>query len=243
MMTQLWEVAKTVIVASFRKNLLVASWLIMLPLGLAAWLFEISNPGFQSGFIADAGSCLMSVFSVILLLVMTLDHLFWPKEQSTTWFFLSRLKSRILLPAGKYLGISIILLFAQLNFAALLFFIIGLTTGHWLVLPFILAVMNWAEYSLLLSVLVLFSTFFSRLMSIGMMIPVFFMAHSMDYIKSMLPNAVGEVVSAFMPNLSLFASVIESNSYIAFTLAIIYSLFMSSFYIALAGCRLRSMDL
>lgn len=243
MLKQLWEVAATVVVASYRKNILVASWLIMLPLLLAAWLFEVHNPGFQTGFIIDAGSSLMSILSVILLVILGFEHIFWAQEQSSSWFFFCRLKSKVLLPAGKFLGISLVCLFSLLVFALLLFLLVGFTTEVWLVLPFKIAFMVWAEYSLLLSLLVLFSVFFSRMMSMGLMIPLFFIAHSAEYIKHFLPNAVAEIVLAFIPNVEIFGSVIENGGWAAFLLALLYSWLMSSFYIILSGARLRSMDL
>ncbi len=243
MLNQLWEVAKTVIIASFRKNIIFASWLIMLPLLLAAWLFEASNPGFQSGFVLDSGSGLMAVLSVILLGVLSFEHLFWPGEQPTPWFFFSRLKSRIIFPAGKFVGISIVLLSTLIDFAIMLFLLVGFTSGTWMILPFKMAIMVWAEYSLLLSVFVLLTNFLSRLMSVGMMIPVFFIAYSAQFIKGFLPRAVAEIVLAFIPNAGIFDAVIESSDWFAFFAAILYSIIMSAFYIILAGYRLRSIDL
>ena len=243
MLRQLWEVAKTVIIASFRKNIIFASWLIMLPLLLAAWLFEKSNPGFQSGFILDSGSGLMAVISMILLGVLGFEHLFWPGEQSTPWFYFSRLKSRIIFLAGKFVGISIVLLSILIDFAIMMFLLVGLTSGIWMILPFKIAIMVWAEYSLLFSVFAFLTTFLSRLMSVGMMIPVFFIAYSTSYLKIILPNAVAEVVLAFIPNAGIFDAVIESADCFAFFAAILYSIIMSGFYIILAGYRLRSIDL
>lgn len=243
MLRQLWEVAKTVIIASYRKNIIFASWLVMLPLLLAAWLFEKANPGFQSGFILDSGSGLMAIASIILLGVLGFEHLFWPGEQPTPWFYFSRLNSRIIFPAGKFVGISIVLLSILIDFAIMLFLLVGLTSDTWMILPFKMAVMVWAEYSLLFSVFVFLTTFLSRLMSVGMMIPVFFTAYSTSYLKTFLPNAVAEVVLAFIPNAGVFDAVIESADLFAFFAAILYSIIMSIFYIVLAGYSLRSIDL
>ena len=105
MLNQIYEIAKIVYTDSLRKNLIIASILIMLPLLIAAWLFETSNTGFQTGFILDAGSGLMSFLSIIVIAVLSFEQLFWAKEQQTPWFYFSRLKSRILFPIGKYLEI------------------------------------------------------------------------------------------------------------------------------------------
>ena len=80
-------------------------------------------------------------------------------------------------------------------------------------------------------------------MSVGMMIPVFFTAYSTSYLKTFLPNAVAEVVLAFIPNAGVFDAVIESADLFAFFAAILYSIIMSIFYIVLAGYSLRSIDL
>ena len=69
MLKQTIEVAKIVITSSLRKKIVTASLLIMIPLLLAAWLFEASNPGFQTGFILDAGGGLMSLLAIIIILI------------------------------------------------------------------------------------------------------------------------------------------------------------------------------
>lgn len=243
MLRQIFEIAKTVVIASFRKNLLIASWLIMLPLLLAAWLFETSNPGFQSGFILDAGGGLMAILSVVLLAVLAFEHLFWPVEQPAPWFFFSRLKSRAIYLAGKFIGISFILFSSLLDFSLLLFLIIGITSGTWLVLPFKIALMVWAEYSLLLAVFVLLSTFLSRLMSVGMMIPVFFVAHSINYLKTGFANPLTDILLSILPNAGLFQNVIENGDWLNLLTATGYSILLSAFYIALSGIVLNRRDL
>ena len=117
MLNQIYEIAKIVFTASLRKNLILASILIMLPLLLAFWIFESSNPGFQTGFVLDAGSGLMSFLSIIIISVLAFEQLFWASEQQTPWFYFCRLKSRILFPIGKFLGISSVLGIILLVFA------------------------------------------------------------------------------------------------------------------------------
>ena len=243
MLNQIYEIAKIVFTASLRKNLILASILIMLPLLLAFWIFESSNPGFQTGFVLDAGSGLMSFLSIIIISVLSFEQLFWASEQQTPWFYFSRLKSRILFPIGKFLGISSVLGIILLVFATFLFLLIGLTTKSYILMPFIIAFMTWAEYSLLLSIVVLFSTFLSKLMSVGMMITVFSIAQSAYYLKSLFPGWLSEILLIFFPDAGIFESAIESNNITAILLAFIYSIFMSSFYITLAGWVLNRKDL
>lgn len=243
MFRQLVETAKIVIIASLRKNLIVASWLIMLPLLLAAWLFERSNPGFQTGFVLDAGAWLMSLFAVILLSALCFEHLFWPAEQSAPWFYFSRLKSGTTFLSGKFLGISFILASLLFDFALLLTFVIGLTSEVWLAEPLKIAVMVWAEYSLLLSVLVLLSTFFTRLMSVGMLLPIFFIAKSANFLSLYLPNWLAEILLLFLPNLNIFETALKHGSLGLMLMAVAYALLMSVFYLALAGISLRRRDL
>ena len=243
MLNQIYEIAKIVFTASLRKKLILASILIMLPLLLAFWLFEASNPGFQSGFVLDAGSGLMSFISIIIISVLSFEQLFWVSEQQTPWFYFCRLKSRILYPIGKFLGISSVLGILLFVFATLLFLLIGFTADTFVFLSFKMAFMIWAEYSLLLSIIVLFSTFMSRLMSVGMMISVFFIAQSASYLKTLFPGWLSEILLIALPDVGIFEIAIDSNNYYAIFLAFIYSVFMSSFYITLAGFILNRKDL
>ena len=243
MLKQLFEIAKTVIVASLRKNLILAVYLIMLPLVLAAWLFEVNNIGFQTGFIIDAGHSLFSFLSIILLAVLSFEHLFCPKEQQTPWFYFSRLKYKILFPAGKFIGISLVLLSVLIDFSILLILLLGFTSDAWLIEPIKIAFMVWAEYSLMLAVFAFLLSFLSRLMSVGLIVSVFFVAHSAPFWESILPTWLAEPISIVFPNASVFDLALESGSITNILLALLYSVFMSAFYISLSGFILRNRDL
>ena len=243
MLNQIYEIAKILFTASLRKKLILASILIILPLLFAFWIFETSNPGFQSGFVLDAGSGIMSFLSIIIISVLAFEQLFWVSEQQTPWFYFCRLKSRILFPIGKFLGISSVLGIILLVFATLLFLLIGFTSDSFISLPFKIAFMVWAEYSLFLSIIVLFSTFLTKLMSVGMIITVFFISQSASYLRNMFPGWLSEILLLFFPDAGIFETAIESNDIAAIFLAFIYSVFMSSFYITLAGWVLNRKDL
>lgn len=243
MFKQTFELAKTVVVASLRKNLILSSLLIMLPLLLAAWLFEASNPGFQTGFVLDAGASLMAILSVIIISVLAFEQLYWLKEQSTPWFYLSRLKSRIIFPIGKYLGIIFVSALVLVIFSLLLTVLIYFTSKTLVLYAFKLAFAVWLEYSVFLAILVLFSTFMTKLMSVGMMLPVFFIAHSVSYLKSLMPNLLGSVILAILPNAEVFNCVNESSDCKYLFILFAYSLFISGFYLTLAGFVLRQKDL
>ena len=243
MLNQTYEIAKIVYVASYRKKLILASLLIMLPLLFAAWIFENSNTGFQTGFILDAGSGLMALLSIIVIAVLSFEQLFWAVEQQTPWFYFSRLKSRIIFPIGKFLGICSVLGTILFVFAFLLSLLVFFTSGTFLLLPFKLAFMIWTEYSLFLSILVLFSTFLSKLMSVGMMMTVFFISQSSFYLKSSLPKWLFELFLLFFPNVGVFEVALETNETMPIFLAFLYAVFMVSFYITLAGFFLKRKDL
>ena len=215
----------------------------MFPLLLGAWLFEASNTGFQTGFLIDAGTGLMSLLSIITLCVLSFEHLFWKVDQQTPWFYFSRLKSRTSFLIGKYLGINFVLCLELIVFALLLSLIIFVTTRSMVLLPFKIAFIIWLEYSLLLSIFTLLSTFLSKLMSVGMMLPIFFISYSIPYLKSLMPNWFGEIILSLLPNSNLFEFAIENNEISYLILILLYSIFMSSFYITLAGLVLRHKDL
>ena len=243
MLKQVYEIAIVVVVSSLRKNIITASLLIMLPLLLAAWLFEVSNPGFQSGFILDAGGGLMAFLAVAIIGTLGFEHLFWPSEQPTPWFYFSRQNSRILFPLGKFCGVSFVLAVVLAVFSLLLSLLIYFTSGSFLFSSFKAAFSVWLEYSVFFSVFVFFSTFLSRLMSVGMMLPFFFMAHSCSYLKTFLNYWVAEVVLIFFPDAELFETLIESGDIYSWSLIFVYSLFLSLFYITSAGLVLRQKDL
>ena len=244
---QIFHIAFTVLLSSVRKNLLLASLLIMLPLLLAAWLFEASNPGFQTGFIYDAGGAMMAILAVIFGTVMSFEHLFWPVEQPTPWFYFSRLKSRIAFPAGKFIGISTVMASVLFDFSLLLIVFIRLTTGDWLFEPLRIAILTWAEYSVFLAVFIFLSTFLSRLMSVGLMLPIYFVAQSSLYLKETLSqpgiNVIAEIILAIFPDTGIFESVLQAGEWHHILFAILYSLAMSAFYIILAGISLKRRDL
>ena len=243
MFKQIYETARIVVVSSLRKNISTASLLIMFPLLLATWLFETSNPGFQSGFVLDAGSGLMAFLAIIVIAALSFEHLFWPSEQSTPWFYFSRNNSRIVFPLGKFCGVCFVLAAVLLVFALLLSLLIYFTSGIWLLSSFKTAFMVWTEYSLFFAVFVFFSTFLSRLMSVGMMLPFFFAAHSITFIKSLFNYWVVELLLIVLPDAEIFNEVIENGDICSVLLAFVYSLFMSLFYITLAGFILRQKDL
>jgi hypothetical protein len=243
MFKQTYELARLVIISSLRRNIILASFLIMLPLILAAWLFEISNTGFQSGFILDAGSGLMTLFAVLLLGVLGFEHLFWVNEQPTPWFLFSRIRSRIIFPLGKFCGISLVLISVLIVFALLLSLLIYLTSGSFILSPFRVAFIVWAEYSVFLSVFIFFSTFLSRLMTVGMIIPFVFIANSASFLKTFFPNWLGELLLIVIPDAGIFEAVIETEEIFSLFLVLAYSIFISLFYITLAGFVLRKKDL
>ena len=243
MLKQVYEIARVVVVSSLRKNIITASLLIMLPLLLAAWLFEVSNPGFQSGFVLDIGSGLMAFLAVIVIGTLSFEHLFWPSEQTTPWFYFSRKNSKIFFTLGKFCGISFVLAIVLATFSLLLSLLIYFTSGSFLLASFKAAFSIWLQYSVFFSVFVFFSTFLSRLMSVGMMLPFFFMAHSLSYLKTNLNYWAAEALSVFFPDAELFDILIEQGNLYVFLMMLVYSLFVSLFYITLASLVLRQKDL
>ena len=243
MLNQIFEISKIVFTTSYRKNLILASLLIIFPLLLAAWFFELENPGFQSGFVLDAGGGIMALLSIIVMSVLSLEHLFWPKEQSTPWFYFSRLNSRIAFLIGKFLGICFVTGIILAVFSLLLSLLVYFTSGSFIFLSFKIAFMVWAEYSLLLSVFVLLSTFCSKLMSVGMMIPLIFISHSTNYLQALMPTWLSEIILAFFPNSEIFSQALNTNEAISLLIAFLYSIFMCAFYLTIAGIVLKRKDL
>lgn len=243
MINQLFEIAKTVYTASLRKNLITASLLIIFPLLLGAWIFEVSNPGFQTGFVIDAGSGIMSFLAIIILGILSFEQLYWAVEQPTPWFYFSRLKSRSIFLIGKFIGISSVLGIILIVFALLLSLLVYITTDSFVLTSFKIAFMTWIEYSLFLSVVVLFSTFLSKLMSVGMIITVFFISHSLNHINNITSQGISAIISTFLPNITIFKFALENEQIIYLFLALAYFVFMSGFYLSIASYILRQKNL
>lgn len=250
-MRQLLTIAKLVFIKVWRNHLIPALFLIMLPLLLAAWSFESANPGFQTGFLADLGGGLMSLFAGLLVIIIGYDHLFWACEQNTPWFYLSRTGNRALFAGGRFAGTAGVLFVALALAAAIFTLFLRLNTGVWLILPSVLAVLVFCEFALLGSVITLLAAFMTRLPALGVILVIYAVGHNSDAIRmaaenhsSPLLNLALTVALAIIPDFSLFRSAwfVEPQA-VELMLAALYAAGQAMFYLVAAGIVLQRRDL
>ena len=80
-------------------------------------------------------------------------------------------------------------------------------------------------------------------MSVGMMIPLIFISHSTNYLQALMPTWLSEIILAFFPNSEIFSQALNTTEPISLLIAFLYSIFMSAFYITIAGIVLNRKDL
>lgn len=250
-MKQLLTIARLVFVKAWRSHLVYALLLIMLPILLAAWSFEVANPGFQTGFLTDVGGSVMSLFAGMLMVVLGFDHLFWAREQNTPWFYLSRAGNRCIFPGGKFAGITSILFIALLGVALTFTLFLRYNTGLWFMAPGIMALMIFFEFSLLGAALTLLATFASRLLAFGALLIIFVAGHNLDAVRTTVEsygspvlNVVTEILLVLLPDFALFRTVWFADIQpLKLLLVSLYCLLMVSSYLFAAGMVLQRKDL
>lgn len=239
--------AKTVLLKSFRSNLLFGTILLMLPFIWGSWIFEQNNPGFQTGFIADLGTIFVSVFAFLLTLILSLEHIFWVKEGHSSYFYLSRM-SPGLLPLSKFLGVvctvGLALIFMVLLLIGFMFF----NTGTIILYPFYIGFSVFMQVALVVSVFSLFSAFLPKLTAISLMIILYLVGLETDTARLFVESlelgflvVPTEALFALLPDFSLFR--FESESISALFLIVLYALFQSLFYLVAGGKILSKKDL
>ncbi len=249
-MKQILTIGRLVFLKAWRSNFMLALLLLMLPLFYAAWLFETSNPGFQTGFLADIGGSLMSFLSGVLILILGIEHFYWPVEQRLPWFFLSRLRDRRIFVIGKFLGVALVLFFSLLVTGVGLVFLLRMSEGEWFFSLLFTALLVFFEYAMFAAVFQLFAVFMTRLSAFGSLLLVYFAGHNCNLLLS-LSEAYGRLTAlptafmlAFLPDTGLFRDNWFAVPSLATVLGITsYALLQTFFYLLCAGMILQKKDL
>lgn len=244
-------IAKLILIKAWRRHLVSSLVLLLTPALIAAWGFEAANPGFQTGFIKDMAGMFMSFFAALLLLVLAYDHCHWPDDNNPPWFYMSRCKSRSELTVGRFGGICSAI-FAGLAVIATTFLLfMRLVSGFWFFELYIIAVLKFMQFMLLTAMVIMFSQLMSKLLSLGAIILIWVAGISSDLIRQVLEAEnlhplIFEPLLALLPDLTLFntSTLIFEPALLLFLLAaLIYSLFMSGFYLMLADMLFIRRDL
>jgi len=211
LMNQILLVAELVIVRAWRRRIFAAVFLLMIPFLVAAWMFEATNPGFQSGLSADLGGSLLAVFSAVLLLLLASEHFFWAGDSEPPWFYLTRINSRTAFFCGRFAGVATVLFVSLLIASLAMLAVFRLSSGLWNIAILPVAYMVFLEFAAIGAVLSFMAGMFSRLLSAGLCLLIFAAGHSLDSIRQMVDSAgsaslslLSEVILVAVPDLSLF---------------------------------------
>lgn len=249
-MKQVMTIGKLVFLKAWRSNFMLALLLLILPLFYAAWLFEAANPGFQTGFLADMGGSIMSLLAGVLILVLGIEHFYWPAEQRLPWFILSRVNDRRLLVIGKFAGVALVLSLSLLITGGGLVLLLRLSEGEWFLSLLSTALLVFFEYALFAAIFQLFATMMAKMPAFGSLLLIYFAAHNFEQLLS-FAEAQGYLTSfpvacivAFLPDAGLFRGNWFSDlNFVAMLTISGYAFLQTSFYLLCAGMILQKKDL
>ncbi len=249
-MRQMLTIARLVFVKAWRGNLLPGLLLVMLPLFYAAWAFEAANPGFQTGFLADMSGSVMSLMAGILLLVTGFEHFFWPADQRTPWFFLSRSANRNTFVVGRFLGVAAVILVALLTVAAVFAFMMNYSEGQWFVSLLFTALLVFYEFAMLAAVFQLLAVVSSKLMACGGLLVIFVASHNLEGLRVLaegygsLATLLANFLAAFLPDLGLLRGAWFTDFSPGILAAVtLYVALQTLFYLLVSGLILQQKDL
>lgn len=239
-------IAELFILRALRSRFLPAMAMIFLPFLIGAWIFEISNPGFQTTFAVDAGSSLLWLFSALTVVFIAYENLFWKDAEQIPWFLLTRSGDAANLIFGNFMGIAGILFLVLLLAAGAFFIMFRIASGIWTFALFFSAFMVYLEIVLLSALLIFLSTFCSRVMTAGGMILAVFVGHSLESLRLAAEGSCGalslffEPLFVLVPDLDLFkfarlADLNPSDSMII----TMYAAMMSAAYLCAAAILMR----
>ena len=242
-MKQILVQARLFLVGTMRSSLLYSFIIVAFPLFLAAYFFDMTNPGFQTLFIKDIVASILSVFSMVIVVLLAFESIFWKDGKNKGWFLLSRVKSRLNLYVGQALGlmISVLVILGSISFCYLI--ILRFTHGVWfwelIAAVWLLSV----EAALAMSLLSLLATMFSRFLSLS----IFFLLYLVS-ITQLLPSfmishgnssfmAVLAFVLSVLPDFNMFSLndiVFSAGNLSQLLFSTLYAVFLSGFYLLLA---------
>ncbi len=244
---------RALIIFSFKKaiksGLPMAMILLFIPALLASHLFDVQNIGFQIKFVKDVGLTLLSLLSLVIAVFLAFDQIFWVKDSKTPYFILGRIKSRSIFTFGTFLGMALSLFATVLSASVFMIFFLKSTRGIWFWEIFSYGILVSLKFSLLIAILVLCATVFTRLMTFSATIILFFTGHYLDFIRykidtinSQFATSCFEMLGVFIPDFSLFHTYFVSQSRIVFLEVVFYAFLMSSFYLFVAAQILKRKD-
>ena len=231
---------------SIKNNLILGTIILSLPFIYFAWIIEQSNPGFQTGFIADTGSLLIYCFTFIVTIILSLENLYSIDSDKKCYYQLSRI-NKSYLPASLFSGVIITVLPIITTLSILLTLFSYFISNSFISYPLLVGGIVFLEISILTSLLTLLNIFYSKIISFGLLIIISILSINIEnlrlFIESFHNNILSfifEVIITIIPDFSLFS---PSYSVINYINLILYALFQTLFYLMLSGLSFKKKDL
>jgi hypothetical protein len=250
-MSRVIVIAELVLLKAVREKLLQAVFLLLLPFLVAAWVFEVNNSGFQTGFAVDMGGTILALFAALMLVVISSDQYLWREGNSTAGFYLSRIGKRDIYLLGKYAGALAVIFIGLASASLALAMVSYAATGAWAWMIFSAAFMVFCEFAVLAAVLAALSIIAGRLAVIGGMVLVYAAGISLEFIRMIIDRCnsavftgICEIFLVFVPDFSLFhhARMFDMQMHERL-MVVFYALLMIGIYLLLALMFLRRRDL
>lgn len=240
-------IAELFILKALRGRFLPALAIIFLPFLIAAWVFEVSNPGFQTTFAADAGSSLMWLFSALTVAFLASESFLWKDSENIPWFFLTRSGDVSHLITGNFAGLTAILFFVLILAATAFLLLFRVASGVWSFTLFAAAFMIFLELTVLAAVLVFLAAILSRVMAAGCMILLIFLGHSLESLRQAVDASgfpllypVTEFLLVLVPDLELFKFARFAGLQVSDLMIItLYAALMTAAYLSAAAIFMR----
>ncbi|MBF0544632.1 MAG: hypothetical protein HQM08_09370 [Candidatus Riflebacteria bacterium] len=239
----------------FRNRFFLAILILVLPLPAIAILMDPYKLGFQVKIVKDLGIDIMSVFGFLVVLFVSFEQIIPDIERKSVYFILSRIGNRTSYVFGRFLGIIFALGLFHFVFSSFLFFFLRMYGEGWFWEVFSGGFVLFMKHCVWLSMILFFVTFTSKIVALSLGILFYALGHVLDVLRMLIEkNESGflswicEVISLLIPDFSLFEAnltvVHEMNfQFPVFLFLFLYSIAVSTFFLAAAGKILTRRDL
>ncbi len=239
-----------------RSRLLLGTMFLVLPLMVSTWLLDTYRVGLQVKVVKDLGLNLMSGFGLLIVLFVSLDQIIPDIERRTIAFVLTRVGNRQVYILGRFLGVALTLAFFHGVMAAFLTAMLRWHDQAWFWEVPLGAFVIFLKQCVLVAVMLLLTTFATRLVVISLSVLTYVLGHTLDLFRHLADRRglgvvagwVGEAFALLLPDFSLFElkmAVVHEFPVqgTAVALLALYTLCVSLFYLAVGGAILARRDL
>ncbi len=244
-MNQALILAEMIMLRTWRSRLIQAFLLVALPLLPAIWLINADNPGYQTIFAKDIGGVFLHFAALAAVVILALDHLFKDEKPDRDWFISGRVRNRLHLILGHFLGMAFSLMALLVCISLFFLAFYRLLQGAWLLEILFAGYLIFLESCILIAALILLAELFSRFMAISGTFIVYLLANSgpLQALKTApVEDVYGFLLSfalTLVPDFSMFnfsGLILESEALNSpeTLISTFYALFLTGVYLLLA---------